>query len=191
MSRLISTKLTRLPSKGEAGSVYFTTDSKQVFLALGDGTLFDVADLLSGNAVRVVGPQGEAGPRGATGVTGTPGPRGEKGTTGARGETGPQGQAGADGLPGVTGKPGADGKDSTVPGPQGPLGLKGPKGDKGDRGDVLYVGPAEIAAAAAELKAQRAMLHARIDQAVQDAGHLPDSMKRLMQLHYQNLKRAL
>lgn len=169
-----------LPSKGTPGNVYRDASSKEMFLALGDGTLVSINDLLSVRNVRTVGPQGE------------------------------QGRAGLDSqVPGPAGRDGRDGKDSTVPGPAGPKGEKGdrgasikgdkgdkgdsikgdkgdsivgPKGDKGDPGDVLYVSTAEagaaVKAARAEIINQRARFLAAIDQALDDAGHLHEGHRQ-------------
>jgi|SRR5579859_2143973 len=62
----------------------------------------------------------------------------------------------ARGAQGDPGAPGKDGKDSTVPGPRGEKGDKGDPGPKGEPGDVTIVGPVELRAAVAKLKAQKA-----------------------------------
>jgi hypothetical protein len=155
----------KLPSKGTPGDVYRDASSKRMYLALGDGTLCDLADLLSESrpVVRAVGPQGE------------------------------QGRAGLDSqVPGPAGRDGRDGKDSTVSGPAGPKGEKGDrgasikgdkgdkgdsikgdkgdkgdsiKGEKGDPGDVLYVGPDAMAAAVKSLRDEMIATKARMEAA--------------------------
>lgn len=143
MSKLIATKLTRLPAKGQPGDVYFTTDTKEYLIAIGDGTLIPTYALFHPHsAAQWIGPRG---------------PQGETGATGAA---------------------------STIPGPQGP---QGANGDKGDRGDVLYVGPAEIEAAAKALRAQRAQMFATLQQGIKDAQHLAPGMKKTLVNHYQKI----
>lgn len=96
MSKVISTKQGRLPSKGTPLDIYFCTDTKETFIAIGNGQLFSLPDLLAGaHAVPAVGPRGE---------------QGLAGTAVAKGDKGDQGI------------PGRDGKDSTVPGPKGDRG---------------------------------------------------------------------
>src|SRR5579863_8028166 len=155
MAKLFSTKLHRLPSKATPGDVYFCTDSKDVLIAVGDGTLLNVADLLSGVVphVRAVGPQGERGETGAVGPQGLPGERGEKGTCGEIGPVGPAGKPGANGHNGDRGKPGECGPQG-VRGETGPRGEKGDRGERGERGEILYVGSEEMAAEIKKLRAE-------------------------------------
>jgi len=195
MAKLLSTKSTRLPSKGNPGDVFFVTDQKAFYIAIGDGTLINLADLLSGAVphVRAVGPQGEAGPRGEKGDAGPQGPRGEKGTAGNDGQQGPVGPKGADGLPGPAGKDGKDGKDG-APGPQGPQGLRGELGIMGPRGPMgethyVYVGPAEVEAAHKEILKNRARVLAVLIDKLQTLGSHPAA--RLAAMHLEDVKRAL
>lgn len=117
MAKLFSLKSGSLPSTARAGDCYFTTDTKQIFIAVADGTVLNLADLLSGAVphVRVVGPPGE---RGQAGIDShVPGPKGDKGDPGRDGQTGAQGKPGRDGVgrDGQTGKPGRDGKIRLCP----------------------------------------------------------------------------
>jgi len=83
----------KLPSKGTPGDGYYTTDGHCFYIAVADGTLLNLADVLSGAAasVRVVGPQGERGLPGPKGDA-VVGPPGKDGRDGARGETGAAGK---------------------------------------------------------------------------------------------------
>jgi hypothetical protein len=165
MAKLLSVKANRLPSKAEPGDVYYVTDQRTFFIGIADGSLINLADLLSAAVphVRQVGPPGERGLRGAPGdsVIGPAGRDGKDSTVpGPKGEKGDRGSAGI-------GKDGRDGKDSVVPGPKGEKGdpgqsIVGPKGDKGDRGDITVVGDAELLAAIETLKEQKARVQARI-----------------------------
>jgi len=118
MAKLFSTKTSGLPSRGNPGDVYFAVDTGTVYLALGDGTLFNVNDLMAGGGVaRVVGPRGEKGDPGPAGNDSiVPGPQGTAGRDGRDGAQGPpgvgkQGDPGPQGKRGDDGKPGRDGKD--------------------------------------------------------------------------------
>jgi len=118
MSKLFSSKTSGLPSRGNPGDVYFTVDTHAVYLALGDGTLFNVNDLMSGGGTaRVVGPPGPQGPQGIPGPQGEPGERGPAGRDGRDGAIGPKGDRGdsapiaIETLRGPKGERGADGKD--------------------------------------------------------------------------------
>lgn len=191
MAKLLSTKSNRLPSKAAPGDVFFVTDQKTFYVAIGDGSLINLADLLSGAVphVRVVGPQGAPGLPGPQGLAGPQGERGEKGTTGHDGGQGPVGPKGADGLPGTAGKAGEDGrdgKDSVVPGPPGPKGNKGEKGDKGDI-SYIYVGAAEVEAAHKEIRAARARLLALIQDKLAGMGAHPAA--QLARIHLEDVKR--
>jgi hypothetical protein len=170
----------RLPSRGKPGDVYRDATSKRLYLCLGDGTLCDIADLLSESrpAVRVVGPQGETGRPGADSqVPGLPGRDGKDGKDSTvPGPSGPKGERGISGQS-IVGPRGEKG-DSIV----GPVGPQGPRGEKGDRGDVLYVGPEEMEAATkaarAQLIDQRARFMAAIAQALQDSGSIQHEQYR-------------
>jgi hypothetical protein len=145
MPNLYSVK--RPPSKGtQTGDIYFVTSTKQTFVVLGDGRLFDLAGLLQISTGVVVGPQGEPGQS----IVGPQGPKGDS-ITGPRGPQGPKGDSivgpkGAAGRDGDRGKPGAD---STVPGPAGKDGLSivGPAGPQGPRGDIFIPNESELQAA--------------------------------------------
>jgi hypothetical protein len=165
MADFINTR--QLPSKGKAGDVYRDSHTKELFLAVGDGTLVAISDLLSTRNLRTVGPQGE------TGRDGAPGPQGETGLPGRDGAPGPVGLAGPHGTNGIsiTGKTGPQGERGlTGPaGPQGPQGIAGPVGPKGEHGDVLYVGPAEMEAAVKAAREQLIQQHARFLAAIYQA----------------------
>jgi hypothetical protein len=135
----------KLPSKGAVGNVYRDASSKEMFLAVADGTLISISDLLSErDRVRAVGPPGDAGKDGAPGAMGPQGPPGAKGDPGdvsiVSGPKGERGDPGPQGLPGKDGRDGRDGKD-------GATGATGAQGPQGIPGNVLYVGDAEMAAA--------------------------------------------
>lgn len=193
MAKLLSTKSNRLPSKGEAGDVYYVTDQKVFYVAIADGALLSLSDLLSGAVphVRTVGPQGTQGLTGAPGPVGAAGPRGEKGTPGNDGAQGPVGPSGADGHHGDRGKPGADGRHG-APGPQGPAGAQGPAGPQGPQGpagDITVVGDAELQVAVAKLKAQKAAALAKIITNSTTMGESP--VYRLVRMHLEEVKREL
>lgn len=162
----------KLPSKGVVGNVYRDASSKRLYIAVADGSLVDLGDLLSEArpVVRAVGPQGDPGKdgtpgaQGPAGAQGNPGPRGDisivSGPKGERGDSGPQGIPGKDGRDGIDGKDGATG----ATGAQGPQGLPG---------DVLYVGNAEMAAAIESWKQkyidQQARWEAALDASMLEA----------------------
>ncbi|MGA8429499.1 MAG: hypothetical protein WB729_06735 [Candidatus Sulfotelmatobacter sp.] len=173
---LISTKRSKLPSVGKPLDVYYATDSKEVFLAAGDGTLLNCRDILQGvsHPARAVGPQGQPGRDGARGAEGKQGLEGRAGRDSTvPGPKGEKGDRGSYGLPGLSGKEGKDGKDSAVPGPRGPEGAKGDRGEKGERGDLTVVGDAELLAAVEKLRAQKANLQSRIITTLKDMGDHP------------------
>jgi hypothetical protein len=193
MAKLLSTKSNRLPSKGESGDVYYVTDQRTFYVAIADGSLLNLSDLLSGAVphVRQVGPQGSQGLTGAPGPVGAAGPRGEKGTPGNDGAQGPVGPSGADGHHGDRGKPGADGRDGAQ-GPQGPAGAQGPvgpQGPQGPAGDITVVGDEELQAAVAKLKAQKAAALATIAANMAAMGDHP--VYKLVRLHLESVKREL
>ncbi len=190
MAKLFSTKLHRLPSKATPGDVYFCTDSKDLFLAVGDGSLLNVADLFSGAVphVRTVGPQGEIGATGAPGPIGLTGQRGERGTDGSPGATGP---AGVDGKS-ITGPMGPRGERGlTGPaGPQGLHGVPGPRGEQGPRAEILYVGPEEMAAEIKKLRAEIVRQRAAILAGLIDRldGIKNAQVKRHLEIHLQSIQ---
>jgi hypothetical protein len=146
MAKLFSSKSSGLPSRGNPGDVYFTVDTGNVYLALGDGTLFNVNDLMAGGgAARVVGPQGEAGPRGEAGPKGETGERGPAGRDGRQGPQGPKGETGAD-----------------APRPQVEA-FRGPRGDQGPAGKDGDPGP-EVAALNNKLDSLAATVKALLDK---------------------------
>jgi hypothetical protein len=92
------------------------------------------------------------------------GPQGEMGPVGS---TGPQGPAG----------------------PIGPQGDVGPAGPQGPAGDITVVGDAELQAAVAKLKAQKAAALAEIAEKLQSMGDHP--VYRLAAMHLQAVKAKL
>lgn len=182
--KLHSALTSRLPSKGNAGDVFYCTDTGNVYLAVADGTLLDMASLLNPTAAALaVGPKGEPGIAGAPGARGEKGEKGDKGEVGPEGKAGSQGRAGKDGHDGQRGKEGARGERGER-GSQGPQGIQGPQGEKGERGDVLYVGKLEIEAAAEKMRQERAWLRAKIAQ-------LRDDNSRAKHQHMKILKNFL
>lgn len=169
MAKFHSTKTSRLPSKGAPGDAYLATDTGQIYFAIADGTLLNLADLLSGASasVRTVGPKGETGLQGAPGALGPAGQRGEKGTPGEKGDQGPMGARGADGLPGATGKEGKPGPKGEK-GAGGNTGAQGPKGDKGEPGDVTFIGPKEAQQAVEKMRRRMRDYQARVQATIQE-----------------------
>ena len=103
-------------------------DNGNVLVPSTDGTTLTEAeveeilnDILEGNPVHLVGPQGEAGQDGADGEDGKDGADGASGQDGANGQDGQSGQDGATGAQGEKGE-------------QGATGATGAKGDQGDVG---------------------------------------------------------
>jgi len=84
-----------LPTHADAGTVYWCRDTAQCWIAMADGCLLNLSELVSGRVpyVAVLGPQGPpgppgkdrdqnrgpAGPPGPIGLIGPPGPQGPKG----------------------------------------------------------------------------------------------------------------
>ena len=92
MSKLFSMKLNKFPEKGTCGDVYFSSDTRETFIALGDGRLFPLAGLLSvapGAGVGPQGPQGDRGPAGSDAKPAVDGRDESRGLLGLPGETGP------------------------------------------------------------------------------------------------------
>ncbi|HWY20024.1 MAG TPA: hypothetical protein VNX26_02325 [Candidatus Acidoferrum sp.] len=136
-----STKENRLPARGNPLDCFWTSDSHKLFVALGDGRLVCLNDLLkTGGPAVCVGPEG---PQGNAGIKGEPGPRGESvvGPMGPQGIAGPQGKDGA-----------------SIQGPPGPQGPVGP-----DSNEVLHAVRAEIAALRSELAAVQATYQRIVD----------------------------
>jgi hypothetical protein len=142
MSKLISTKLNKMPATGTPGDLYFASDTRETFIAVGDGRLFPLEGLLSVAPGAGVGPQGPQGLRGPAGSDSS--------------------------MPGPEGPRGRPGRDSSVPGPagpagpQGPQGPTGPQGPAGPRGDCLIPNAGELAAAVTLLRHR----HTRIQAAL-------------------------
>jgi hypothetical protein len=156
-NKLISVK--RPPSKAEPGTVVFCTSTKLAYLALGDGTLFQLDGLLSMQPGQpAVGPPGEPGPTGAAGRDGMTGPRGERGT---------------------------DGRSCTCQnqGEQGPAGPRGPAGPAGPRGDCLIPNEGELAAAAIAYRQKHAKVQAALLEEISKSKNLRTSTR----LHVQNV----
>ncbi len=174
-----------LPSKGIAGDVYRVSTTGDMYLAVGDGTLILLKDLLSTrDRVVAVGPagetgrQGEPGRNGRDGVDGRNGKDGADGMAGSKGERGPQG---AQGIPGKNGTNGVDGK--SIVGPQGP------KGDKGDPGEVLYVGPAELEAAVKQLREEKARVRAALLSNILGSEVIHPTVRQLLKSHLERVQR--
>jgi len=195
---LISTKSSKLSAAGlKPLDVVYCTDTRETFIVAADGVLLNCRDILSGtsNPVRAVGPAGQPGRDGARGETGAPGAQGLPGrdstVAGPRGHAGKDGQSiiGPQGDRGPAGCDGADGSrgaDSTVPGPQGAV---GPAGPQGPAGDISVVGDAELHAAVAKLRAQKA---AALGLILSNMNHMGDApIYRLVKLHLESVKLAL
>ncbi|OQB78592.1 MAG: Collagen triple helix repeat (20 copies) [Planctomycetes bacterium ADurb.Bin126] len=144
---------------GAEGDFYLDTQTTELYGPKTDGVW--------GEAVGLVGPQGEPGPAGPAGEQGPPGeqgpagPQGEQGLPGPQGESGPTGPQGPQGEAGPQGAPGADGAQGPqgeagpqgpagpagadgAPGPQGPAGADGAQGPQGVQGEVGAQGPQGI-----------------------------------------------
>jgi len=192
MADFINTR--QLPSKGAPGSVYRDSFSKELFLAVADGTLISIADLLSErDRIRAVGPPGERGPQGAPGSQGNPGADGQDGAAGPVGPVGPHGSNGKDGI----GKTGLQGERGLT-GPQGPKGdpgPRGPQGPQGERGEVLLAGPPEMIAAVAQARQElitiRAKVRAGFIVAIESAEAIAHPAKALVLLHLKNLQNQI
>lgn len=175
----------QLPSKGNVGDVYRVNSTGLLFIAIGDGTLISLDDLLSPRGrVLAVGPQGE------TGRQGEPGPKGDTGAPGKDGAPGPVGPVGEHGKHGqsIIGRTGLQGERGlTGPvGPQGPQGVPGPVGPQGPPGDVLYCGQAEVEEAAKQLRQQKARVRAAFLTSI-DKEVLHPTVKRLLQEHAKSI----
>jgi hypothetical protein len=183
----------RLPSKGAVGSVYRDSNTKEMFLAVADGTLVSLADLLSERNIRAVGPPGEAGRQGAPGSQGA---RGVDGKNGVAGPVGPIGPHGTNGIS-ITGKTGLQGERGLTgpPGPQGDRGPTGPAGPQGEKGDVLLAGPPEMIAAVAqarhELLALRAKTRAAVIVAIESAEQIKHPARALVLQHLRILQQQI
>jgi hypothetical protein len=181
MPKLYSVK--RLPSTGQLGDVYFSTETKEFFVCLAGGELFNMAGLLQLQPQPVVGPKGEQGSVGPPGPRGLQGAEGIQGRPGVSGSMGPAGHNGSAGLPGATGKTGAQG-------PQGPagkdgasiVGPAGPKGDKGDRGDLFIPTETELQAAVIDYRQRYICIQAAFLEEITKS----KSLRASTRLHVQN-----
>jgi hypothetical protein len=178
-----------LPSKGKPGDVYRDASSTRMYIALGDGSLCDLGDLLSEArpAVRLVGPPG---PQGHQGI---PGPVGPVGNDGKDGEPGPVGPAGQHGAPGqsITGKTGLQGERGLTgpPGPQGVQGVPGPVGPQGPAGDILYCSQADVEAAAQRLHQEKVRIRAAFLNGIVHNEVVSPTVKRILQLDLEQILR--
>jgi len=126
-------------------------------------------------AVKSVAAQkGDPGVRGCDGARGLKGDPGRDGVDGKSGRdaVGIQGATGLQGARGIQGRRGETGpKGDSIVGPKGDS-IKGDRGEKGEKGDVCYIGPQEVAAAVAAVRAEllrtRAQLIGRIVQHIAD-----------------------
>ena len=192
---LLSTKSTKLPSRGTPLDIYYVTDTKETFLVAGDGVLLNVRDILKGttDAVRAVGPQGQPGRDGGRGEVGAAGRRD------CRAKTPPWlarrvrwGRRVRTVYRGLLGKMATDVMAAivSVPGPQGPKGEKGDtgaKGDKGERGDVTVVGDSELLSAVETLRGEKARMLAKLIGKISEMGDHP--VYRLAKLHLEEVLR--
>lgn len=191
MADFINTR--RLPSKGIVGNVYRDSFSGELFLAVADGTLISIADLLSERNIRAVGPPGE------TGRQGERGDRGDTGAAGKDGQPGPVGPVGPHGTNGIsiTGKQGLQGERGLrgEKGDRGETGPPGPVGPQGERGEVLFAGPPEMIAAVAQARQElitiRAKVRAGFIVAIEEAERIKHPAKALVLLHLKNLQRQI
>ena len=68
MAEFHSIKISRLPSLGTPGDVYFCVDTGELFLCIGDGRPWLLKDLLNPKPGKeIVGPPGPPGPQGPPG----------------------------------------------------------------------------------------------------------------------------
>lgn len=100
-----SLKEKQIPNTAPPLSTFWSSDSCKVWIALGDGSVVCLNDLITfGPPAKCVGPDGPAGApcicrNGKDGRDGVDGKNGRDGVD-AVGAVGPQGRAGADGVPG-------------------------------------------------------------------------------------------
>jgi hypothetical protein len=181
----------RLPARGVVGDIYMAAETRELFIAVGDGRLIPLAGLL--NPVTVQGARGERGETGRTGAKGDKGDRGFDGAIGPRGETGPHGERGSQGPQGPRGETGAAGPTGPqgTQGERGPAGERGPQGEKGERGDIFYV-DSEAAELCKQLREelirQRAKIQAAIADALDSSATLSPQMRRLFRQRIEALK---
>jgi hypothetical protein len=191
MAKLLSMK--KLPPNAAPGDVVFLTGSREFYIAIADGSLLNLADLLSGAVphVRCAGPQGAQGEKGLPGEAGLAGPRGEKGTPGEKGDAGTPGAKGADGLPGATGKEGKRGPKGDK-GDKGDAGERGAAGPKGEPGDVLYINADEAQRELARAKRRIRDYQARVRAVIAErlAGLVNHPAARLAIAHLQAVDKA-
>jgi Collagen triple helix repeat (20 copies) len=188
----ISTKSNKLPAQGtRVGDVYYGTDTGNVYLCIADLSLLNLSGLLFNPPHAVtVGPQGPQGERGRDGesIVGPPGLAGRDGKDGkASTIPGPRGATGERGATGLKGDRGPRGEK----GDRGDTGATGAQGPRGEKGDVLYVGAAEIEAAAKRLRDERARMQAVIMQGILDAESLHPATRRIFTARLEKLLRDL
>ena len=155
-----------LPGKGEPGSAYALRrpgNGFDIYIAIADGTLVDLASLLQPRAPLAVGPQGLPGKDGRDGVDGKPA------RDGANGRDGRHGNDGKDGRDGIDGK-------------------LGPQGPKGEPGDITVVGDAELLAAVKKVKEQKARALALIADRLSTR---PTEAARVARLHLLAVQKEL
>lgn len=191
MAKLLS--VNKLPSKVAAGDVVFLTGTREFYISIADGSLLNLADLLSGAVphTRAVGPQGPQGEKGTPGESGSAGARGEKGTSGNDGAQGPTGPRGADGLPGATGKEGRRGPKGDK-GDKGETGAQGAAGPKGEKGDITFIGPKEAQQAVEKMRRRIRDYQARVQATIKEkiAGLGSHPAAKLAVLHLRSVEKV-
>jgi hypothetical protein len=193
MPKFYTMKASKLPSRSEVGDLFFTSDTRESFVCVGDGRLVNLNGLLSCQPITEIGPQGERGLKGDAGERGPQGVPGVQGEPGKNGSVGPAGRNGANGLPGQTGKPGNDGAVGAQgpAGAKGELGPQGPKGDKGERGDVLIPNSDELSAAVIAYRQKHARAHAAILAEISKSSGLRPSTRLHVQRVLKNIQKEL
>ena len=181
-----SMKRSKLPSSGPVGDLYFCADSRETFVAIGDGRLVALEGLLSCKPIVEVGPQGEPGSVGPPGPRGLQGADGPQGRPGVNGAMGPKGHDGANGLIGATGKPGKDGKDGRD-GADGKNGRDGQNGRDGKDGNVLIPNSDELSAAVISYRQKYARIQAAVLTEISNSKNLPASTR----IHVQNVLKRI
>ena len=165
----------KLPQKGVVGNAYYCSDSNELYVVVGDGSLVHFSEILNHAPVTVQGPQGSAGVDGAPGPQG---PQGPVGPRGAQGDTGERGQPGIN-VRGERGEAGPQGSQGSI-GATGPQGLTGPIGPTGERGGFVYVGGPEVKAAAEVVRNQRLQMLAELRALELEAEEYPIGMRHVL-----------
>lgn len=70
MAKFWSSRRIDLPETGTIGDIYFCSDTRELFIAIGTGGMVPMAGLLAGPAFGQVGPIGHQGDRGPQGEPG-------------------------------------------------------------------------------------------------------------------------